>query len=115
MPFTGKKRTDAGYFDGDHREGLVNAAAALNAEGAAIYVNLNPIDPQLLGRYNNRIERFAQATVTDANVTGRRWLLIDFDPVRPKDTSATDAQVAAAKERARAAYHALNAKAGHHR
>lgn len=39
--------------------------------------------------------------MTDANVIRRRWLLIDFDPVRPKDTSATNAQLAAAHERAR--------------
>ena len=89
----GRKRTDAGYFDGEHRETLVNEAARLNGEGAAVYVTLNPIDPQLLGRYCNRIENFASATATDANVTRRRWLLIDFDPVRPTDTSATDAQV----------------------
>ena len=29
----GRKRTDAGYFDGDHREALVNEAVRLNAFG----------------------------------------------------------------------------------
>jgi hypothetical protein len=90
----GRKRTDAGYFDGDHRETLVNEAARLNASGAAVYVTLNRIDPQLLGRYSNRIQDFASATVTDANVIRRIGLLIDFDPVRPKDTSATPSQLA---------------------
>jgi hypothetical protein len=85
----GKKRVDAGYFDGEHREDLVNAAATLNASSAAVYVTLNRIDPQLLGRCCNRVEPFASATVTDANVIHRRWLMLDFDPVRPKDTSAT--------------------------
>ena len=52
----GRKRTDAGYFDCEHREEqLADAAVRLNAEGAAVYVTLNPIDPQLLGRYCNRI------------------------------------------------------------
>ena len=97
----GKKHTAAGYFDGSHREDLADAAVTLNAAGAAVYVTLNRIDPQLLGRYCNRIENPAAATVTDANVIRRRWLLIDFDPVRPKDTSATNAQLAAAHERAR--------------
>lgn len=106
----GKKRTDAGYFDGKHRQVLTDAAVRLNAAGAAVYVNLNPIDPQLLGRYSNRIENSATATATDANVLRRRWLLLDFDPIRPKDTSATDAQLEAAKAAARACYQALKAE-----
>jgi len=106
----GKKRTDAGYFDFEHREALADAAIRLNAQGAAVYVTLNRIDPQLMGRYCNRVENYATATVTDANVTRRRWLLIDLDPVRPKDTSATDEQLATAKEQAKACYQALKAK-----
>jgi hypothetical protein len=103
----GRKRTDAGYFDGAHRQELADEAARLNAAGAATYVTLNQIDPQLLGRYSNRIEPFAEATATDANVLRRRWFLIDFDPVRPKATSANAEQLAAAKERARACYQEL--------
>lgn len=110
----GRKRTDAGYFDGEHRDKLADEANRLSAAGAAVYVTLNRLDPQLLSRYANRIEAFAQATATatatDANVTRRRWLLLDFDPVRPKDTSATGTQLAAAKETARASYQALKAE-----
>jgi hypothetical protein len=98
----GKKRTDAGYFDGEHRQDLANVAARLNAAGAAVYVTLNRIHPQLLGRYCNRVQDYAADAATDANVTRRRWMLIDLDPVRPKDTSASDAQLEAAHERARA-------------
>ncbi len=100
----GRKRTAAGYFDGEHRAALVDAAVTLNQDGAAVYVNLNPLDPQLLARYANRVEDFAAATATDVNVTGRRWLLIDLDPARPKDTSATDEQLETAKATARAIY-----------
>lgn len=96
--FTGRrKRTDAGYFDNYHRDNLSDAAERLNRDGAAAYVTLNAIDPQLLGRYANRIEQGAGTTTSDANVIRRRWLLLDFDPVRPKDTSATDAQLEASK------------------
>lgn len=108
--FKGKKRIDAGYFDGEHREELADAAVRLNAQGAAVYATLNRLDPQLVGRYCNRVEDFAAATVTDANVIRRRWLLIDFDPVRPKETSATEEQLAAAKEQAKACYQALKAE-----
>jgi hypothetical protein len=105
-----RKRTGAGYFDGEHREGLVNAATELNAAGAAIYVTLNRIDPQILGRCCNRVQDYAKATVTDKDVVRRRWLLTDFDPVRPTDTSATDVQVAAARARVSACYQALKAE-----
>jgi hypothetical protein len=104
----GRKRTDAGYFDGQHWPQLAEHAARLSASGAAVYVTLNPVDPQLLSRYSNRIEGFAQATTTDKQVTRRRWLLVDIDPVRPSGTSATDAQLAAAKAKARQVYGYLN-------
>ncbi|HKF94543.1 MAG TPA: hypothetical protein VKB96_08070, partial [Gammaproteobacteria bacterium] len=102
-----RKRTDAGYFDGDHREKLATEAVRLSKASAAVYVTLNRLDPQLLTRYANRVEQFAQATATDANVIRRRWLLLDFDPIRPKDTSSTDKQFKAAKDCARACYKSL--------
>lgn len=105
----GRKRTDAGYFDGEHRRQLAEHAMRLNSGGAAVYVTLNPIDPQLLARYCNRIELGAAATTTDAQITRRRWLLLDFDPARPTDTSATDAQLEASKTVARACYQSLKA------
>ena len=67
----GKKRTDAGYFDGQHRNDLVQEAIRLNTAGAAVYVTLNRLDPQLLGRYANRIESFANTTASDTNVIRR--------------------------------------------
>jgi len=106
----GRKRTDAGYFDFGHRAALADAAVRLNKKGAAIYFTLNAIDPQLLGRYCNRIEEYAGATATDANVIRRLWLLLDFDPIRPKDTSATDDQLEDAKALAGVVYLALKAE-----
>lgn len=100
----GRKRTAAGYFDDEHRADLVAAAAKLNESGAAVYITMNPVDPHLLGRYSNRVEDFAQATATDANVLRRVWLLVDLDPVRPKDTSATAEQLEAAKAAGRQVY-----------
>ena len=98
---TGRKRTDAGYFDFDHWDALADHAARLSASGAAVYITLNPVDPQLLSRYANRIEIYAASTTTDKQVVQRRWLLIDIDPVRPSGTSATDIQLEAARVKAR--------------
>lgn len=100
----GRKRTDAGYFDAEHWTELAEHAERLSTSGAAVYVTLNPVDPQLLSRYSNRIEAFATSTSTDKQATRRRWLLIDLDAVRPSGTSATDVQLAAAKDKARAVY-----------
>ena len=95
----GRKRTDAGYFDASHWSQLAEHAVRLSASGAAVYVTLNPVDPQLLSRYSNRIETYASAATNDKQVTCRRWLLIDIDPTRPSGTSATDAQFEAAKDK----------------
>lgn len=100
----GRKRIDAGYFDGNHRLQLIDEAIRLNRQGAAVYINLNAIDRQLMARYANRVQEFAQATATDNNVIHRKWLLIDIDPQRPKDTSATPEQLALALDRARAVH-----------
>jgi hypothetical protein len=103
-----RNRIDAGVFDHEHRQELVDAAIRLNKMGAAVYVTLNPIDPQLLSRYHNRIQESAKATATDANITRWRWLLVDIDPIRPKDTAATDEQLDQAKGTAREIYKHLN-------
>jgi replicative DNA helicase len=40
---------------------------------------------------------WSSTTTKDADVHARRWLLVDVDPQRPKDTNATDAELAAAR------------------
>ncbi|MER2544787.1 MAG: hypothetical protein ABTS16_15265 [Candidatus Accumulibacter phosphatis] len=101
----GRKRTDSGYFDGEHRQALAEHAALLNRTGATVYVTLNPIDPQLLSRYANRIESGAAATTTDGQVTGRRWLLLDFDPTRPTQARPMRNWKAPRRRRGRAGRH----------
>lgn len=88
-----KKRTDSGYFDSEHWKNLASTAASLNAQGMAVYVTINPVDPQLLSRYHNRVERYAKDTTNDKQVLRRRWLPIDVDPQRPANTSATGEQL----------------------
>lgn len=96
----GRKRVDSGYFDHAHWPELVAHAERLNRQGAAAYITLNPVDPQLLGCYHNRMQEFAGQTTGDKEIVRRRWLLVDLDPVRPAGTSATGAQVEAASQTA---------------
>lgn len=96
----GKKQVSAGYFDSDHWYLLAEQATALNAKGAAVYITLNPVEPQLLSRYSNRVEPYATATTTDKQILRRRLLMIDLDPVRPSGTSSTTLQLSAARRKA---------------
>lgn len=76
-------------------EGLRNAArwaAEQSPFAPAVYFTLNP----LKHRRKRRKNRPAGSAVDD-DIRRRRWLLIDFDPRRETNTSATDAE----KEQAR--------------
>lgn len=74
-----------------------------------IYITLNAIDPALLARRVNRLD-YSKTTTSDTNVIRRKWLLIDTDPVRPSDISASEPEKQAARELAREIYSALKAR-----
>jgi hypothetical protein len=65
-----------------------------------VYYTLNPVNPALLARANNRIKTRAENLTNDApdNIISRKWLLIDCDPVRPANISSTDEEKGAAKQ-----------------
>jgi len=96
--------TSSGYFTGDSIDAAVAAIAELDRAGIApgIYVTLNPVAPALLARAANRIKPRVRETTQDKDIVHRRWLLIDVDPVRPTGVSATDAELALARERVEA-------------
>ena len=82
----------AGWFDGAHLGDMARAAVELERKGTrGIYFLPNPVKPELLARSPNRIS-VAGKTTTDADILARRWLLVDVDPVRPADTSASEAE-----------------------
>jgi hypothetical protein len=97
-PKTGKDGTISGYFN-DHPK-LAQELEELSGEVGAVYYTLNPVNPALLARANNRIKTRAEHLTNDApdNIVGRNWLLIDCDPVRPAQISATDEEKKAAKQ-----------------
>ena len=85
IPHTGRTRTVSGYFD--DMDALTRAAARWSGRARGIYVTLNPIQPALLARAHNRAIPYAETTTSDHEVLRRRWLPIDFDPVRPSHIS----------------------------
>ena len=58
-----------------------------SGQAAGVYYTLNPV----------RLDLKDGAAAKDKDITGRRLLLIDVDPVRPADTSATEAEKARAR------------------
>jgi len=83
-----------GYFDD-----VAAAAKAVHSLDkqpgcGAVYVTLNPVLPDLLARCYNRLAAAKKdsSTTTDAQITGRRWMLIDVDPVRPAGVSSNDSE-----------------------
>lgn len=96
-----RRGTVSGYFDDFDK--LAEAAGEWDGKAPGIYVTLNPVNPDLLARSSNHLTEYAKHTTSDADVLRRRWLPIDFDPVRPSGISSTDAEHEAAKERAKQA------------
>jgi putative DNA primase/helicase len=91
-------RTHSGYFDSPAK-----AAAAVGTLRSArgVYFTPNPVNPALLARANNRLRAAGKGdpSTADHDVTGRRFLLVDADAVRPSGISSTDDEHAAALER----------------
>jgi len=93
----------SGYFD--NGEDMALWVEPLDASGLAegIYITLNPVDPSLLARAANRLVGLKRndATTTDDQITVRRWVLVDIDPVRPKGISSTADELKRAADRAK--------------
>jgi P4 family phage/plasmid primase-like protien len=99
----GKRGTISGYFNDLDR--LAESAVLVSRrtgefQPSGIYITLNPINPNLLARAVNRLERYAKHATADGDVLSRRWFFIDLDPVRPAGISATEPEHEAAHTRA---------------
>lgn len=92
------KCTVSGYFDNPVE--FAKAAESLDKlkKATGIYFVLNPVNPTLLARANNRLIVPKNST-TDEHAIFHRWLLIDADPVRPSGISATDQEILLATNR----------------
>lgn len=100
-PRTPKMGTVSGYFDFSHQKELIDCACDLSGVAPGVYFTLNDCHPDLLARAKNKIIKYAQHTTKDDEITRRRWILLDFDPVRMSGISATDEEHEAAIKRAR--------------
>jgi predicted P-loop ATPase len=93
-------KMNAGYFDSDHWEKMAARAVEWSGQAPAVYCTLNPCNPALLARSENRTKFYMKETTKDADIICRRWLPLDFDPVMPAGISSTDAEHASALAKA---------------
>lgn len=86
--------TVSGYYDDPVK--LAVDAAGIDAPG--VYFTLNPADPRLLARRNNRLKqcRDKEPTTADKDIVRRRWLFVEVDPVRPSGICASGGEKAEA-------------------
>ncbi|HTD20530.1 MAG TPA: hypothetical protein VK667_13485, partial [Ktedonobacteraceae bacterium] len=74
-----KPRVIAGWFD--NVDALVAALPQIASAGG-IYITINPCQPALLARANNRLKDKKVTATTDEQIVTRQYLLIDADPER---------------------------------
>jgi hypothetical protein len=87
----------SGYFN-DIAKAAVEVARLGFRKPRGIYTTLNPCNPALLARANNRMVERPAATTADSEIIRRRWLFLDLDPERPSGIAATDDEVQSARD-----------------
>jgi hypothetical protein len=92
----GRPHTEAGFFDHGHLDEMARAALELTRHARGVYFTLNPLKPDVLSRCALRTDWAEENSLAkDGDVLRRRWVLVDCDPVRDSQVSATDAEKAA--------------------
>jgi hypothetical protein len=99
VPKAGKLKTVSGYFDDPEK--LAQAIVELSGVAEGVYITLNPVNPTLLARTNNRWKGYSETLTGDGDIVERLWLLVDIDPQRPAGISSTDIEKVAARTKAR--------------
>jgi hypothetical protein len=96
-PFTA---TLSGYYL--DRERMVADAVKMSAYDApGVFFTLNPTLGALHSRSADKFIERAKTTTADNEIGARRWILVDFDAVRPAGISSTDEEHQLAHDRAR--------------
>lgn len=62
-----------------------------------VFFTLNTLSPEIIARSKNRLTKYAKNTTTDSEISRRKWILLDFDPVRPAGISSSEEELKSAK------------------
>lgn len=87
-------KTKAGTISGYFNDTGIAAAliAKENGRHQSVYMTVNPVNPALLARSENKLTYGSFMTSSDGDIQRRRWFLMDFDPTRPAGISASDVE-----------------------
>lgn len=91
IPGSNKRRTRSGYFKSIDQAVYQLKREALNDE--QVYIMLNPIDEALYSRTQRDKFVIGATATSDADITGREWILVDFDPARKAGVSSTNEEL----------------------
>lgn len=80
-----------GYFKSADK--AVESLKKQNLEGTNVYIVLNAIDEACYSRVQRDKFMALDTATSDTDIKAREWILVDIDPVRPKDTSSTQEQL----------------------
>lgn len=86
--------TLSGYFN--TAEDIYNAIRSLDGK-YNIFFTLNQISREIIARSQNHFTKYAKNTTTDSEISRRKWILLDFDPIRPAGISSSEEELKAAK------------------
>lgn len=97
-----KKGATVGYFKDVNL--MIDQLRRQNLKGKSVYIALNEIKDECYRR--NAGDQFmdGETSTSDKDIYARRWVLVDLDPERSSEISATNEQVAKAKEKAQRVY-----------
>lgn len=87
-----RKEPFSGYFKSADK--AVECLKKQNLKDTNVYMVLNAINEACYSRpQRDKFMLTNTAHTSDNDIDAREWILVDIDPVRPKDTSSTDEQV----------------------
>lgn len=91
---TTNKGVVSGYFD--NGESIAKSIAPYVGK-CSIFCTLNEVDPSLFNRSPNMLTEFASSSTKDTDILRYRFLMVDVDPVRPSNVSASEEEREAAR------------------
>jgi hypothetical protein len=91
------KFSSSGYFNDVAQAAQAALACDSRPRVTGVYAVLNQVNPLCFARSPNDMTDYGEPSTSDNDITRRRWIPLDFDPVRPAGVGATGEQVTGAE------------------
>ncbi len=92
VPHNRRKVTCSGYFK-DFSKAAEAAVELDEKEASGVYVNLNQLHSGCYARSPDQLTYSPEFAASDRDIIARKWILFDFDPIRPAGVSSTDSEL----------------------